>query len=116
LTTVLVASAIWASPVLALEDLSTWDESRDITLNTSATGAAVSDTIVNFPVLIRLGEAEASIIAAADNGNSIRFSKTDNVTQLPYEIESWSPTSAAIWVKVDTILGNNATQKIRMHW
>lgn len=93
-----------------------WSGHRTITLNTSAAGANVSGTVTNFPVLIRLGTAEAAIIAAANNGNSIRFSKADNTTALPYQIESWSSTAAAIWVKVDTIKGNNATQAIRMHW
>src|SRR5690606_32079229 len=39
-----------------------------------------------------------------------------DATPLPYQIESWSSGAAAIWVKVDTIKGNNSTQKIRMHW
>src|SRR5690606_23679428 len=59
---------------------------------------------------------EASIIAAANGGASIRFLKADSATIIPHEIESWSSTAAAIWVRVDTILGNNATQKIHMIW
>jgi hypothetical protein len=93
-----------------------WSNRRSIILNTTSTGANVATTVTNFPVLIRLGTAEASIIAAANGGNSIRFSKADNTTPLPYEIESWSTNSAAIWVKVDSVKGNNATQHIRMHW
>jgi flagellar hook assembly protein FlgD len=95
---------------------SAWSGHRTIVLNTSATGANVASTVTNFPVLVRLGTAEAAIIAAANGGNSIRFSKANDATALPYEIESWSPTAAAIWVKVDTVKGNNATQTIRMHW
>jgi len=93
-----------------------WSGHRDITINTAGNGANVSGTVTNIPMLIRLDTAEASIIAAANGGNSIRFSKADNLTPLPYEIEHWGTTSAAIWVKVDTVYGSNATQKIRMHW
>src|SRR6185295_9700140 len=46
----------------------------------------------------------------------IRFSKADNTTALPYQIESWTSTSAAIWVQVDTVKGNSNAQSIRMHW
>lgn len=94
----------------------TWSGHRTITLNTSATGANVPGNVTHFPVLIRLGESESSIINAANGGASIRFSKIDDTTPLPYEIESWSANEAAIWVKVDTVYGNNATQAIRMHW
>ena len=93
-----------------------WSGHRDILINTSSNGANISSNVTNFPLLVRLGNDEAAIISAANGGNSIRFSKADDLTALPYEIEHWSPTSAAIWVKVDTVYGNNATQKIRMHW
>jgi hypothetical protein len=86
-----------------------WSGHRNIVLNTSATGANVAGTVTNFPVLVRLGAAEGGIIAAANGGNSIRFSKADNTTALPYQIESWSSTAAAIWVRVDSVKGNNAT-------
>jgi hypothetical protein len=98
-------------------DYTAWTGHRGILLNTSATGANVAGNVHNFPVLIRLGGNEAAILSAAGTGGaSLRFSKADNATPLPYQIESWTATSAAIWVKVDTILGNNAAQTIRMHW
>jgi hypothetical protein len=77
----------------------------------------VAGDVTDFPLLVRLGANEASILSGAGTGGaSIRFSKADNATPLPYQIESWSGNSAAIWVKVDTVKGNNATQTIRMHW
>jgi flagellar hook assembly protein FlgD len=115
----LVLSAILAASVTAgAADYTAWSGHRDIVLNTSSNGAGTTADVHNFPVLIRLGSAEAATILAqgGTNGASIRFSKADNATPLPYEIEQWTTTSAAIWVKVDTIKGNNATQKIRMHW
>lgn len=94
-----------------------WTGHRTITLNTTSSGANIPANVTNFPVLIRLGENEANILSEAKaNGEDIRFSKMDNATALPYEIESWSATSAAIWVKVDTVYGNNNNQGIRIHW
>jgi hypothetical protein len=89
---------------------------RRIVLNTSGTGANVPGPVYNFPVLVRLGSTESAILSAANGGASIRFLKADSATVIPHEIESWSSTAAAIWVKVDTILGNNATQRIHMIW
>jgi hypothetical protein len=97
-------------------DYTAWTGHRSIVLNTSTTGANVASDVINFPVLVRLGSNEAAILAAANGGASIRFSKADNATPLPYQIERWTSTGAAIWVKVDTVKGNNATQTIRMHW
>ena len=98
-------------------DYSAWTLKKDIVLNTSATGANVAGTVTNFPVLIRLGSAESAIITAGGaNGSGIRFSKADGTTALPYQIESWSSTSATIWVKVDSVKGNNASQKIVLHY
>jgi hypothetical protein len=96
---------------------SAWSGHRTITLNTTATGANVPGNVTNFPVLIRLTAAEALIIAASKaDGSDIRFSKTDDATAIPFQIESWDSSGAAIWVLVDTVKGNNATQAIRMHW
>jgi hypothetical protein len=108
--------AIGATEAPSAGSYGAWSGHRNIVINTSATGANVATDVVNFPMLVRLGTAEGAILAAANGGNSIRFSKADNTTALPYQIESWSPTAAAIWVKVDSIKGNNATQYIRMHW
>jgi hypothetical protein len=95
-----------------------WSGHRDIILNTSGNGANTSTLVRNFPVLIRLDSVNESTIlsTAGTNGASIRFSKADDLTPLPYEIEQWGPTKAAIWVKVDSLHPNNATQKIRMHY
>jgi hypothetical protein len=96
---------------------SAWSNSRNIKLNTSATGANVTGNVTNFPVLVRLAANEASILSAAKAGGAdIRFSKSNGLTALPYEIESWSGSAASIWVLVDTVFGNNANQTIKMYW
>jgi len=77
----------------------------------------VPANVLNFPVLVRLGAGEASILAAAKaDGADIRFSKANDMTALPYQIESWSPSAAAIWVKLDTVKGNSNSQVIRLHY
>jgi hypothetical protein len=94
-----------------------WLLSRRIHLNTTATGANVSGTLMDFPVLVRLSASNFNFNQARSGGVDIRFTKS-NGSPLPSEIELWDSANnaAAIWVKVDTVLGNNATQSILMYW
>lgn len=94
-----------------------WKYSRTIELNTSATGANVSSNITGFPVLIRLSKSNFDFNVSSPDGSDLKFTKKDN-TLLPFEIEYWDAvsSSAALWVKVDTIYGNNNTQSITMYY
>jgi len=73
--------------------------------------------MVNFPVLIRLNNSNFVFSQALPDGADMRFSKADN-TFLPYEIERWDPVKsrAEIWVKVDTVYGNDSSQPLVMFW
>jgi hypothetical protein len=94
-----------------------WHYSRQLFLNTKASGANVNQNVVNFPVLVRLNSDNFDFLQAKDKGEDIRFTKPDD-TFLPYEIERWDATNkrAEIWVKVDTVAGNDSTQSITMYW
>lgn len=94
-----------------------WKFSRQLYLNTTVNGAAVTGNVLDFPVLIRLTSENFNFSQAQTNGADIRFSKSDN-TPLAYEIERWDSTigKAEIWVKVDTVHGNDSTQYLRMYW
>ncbi len=96
---------------------SSWNYSKQIILNTSATGADVSENVYKFPVLIRLTKNNFDFKKAEANGKDLRFIKKDN-TPLSFEIECWDHEKerADIWVKVDTILGHNDSQYIFMLW
>ena len=72
-----------------------WNHYQKVTVNASFVDADLPE----FPVLVVVN---ATIGAASDGGDSIRFVATDNVTELPYEIESWNASSGSyVWVKVD---------------
>jgi hypothetical protein len=94
-----------------------WKYARQLYLNTTASGANIQGTVENFPVLVRLNAGNFNFSQAHGNGSDIRFTKTDGAS-LPYEIERWdaSQKSAEIWVKVDTVFGNNGSQNISMFW
>lgn len=108
---------IHSNETTRINDLGAWAYSKKFTLNTTSSGANVAGTIRNFPVLIRLTKNNFNFTQAMHGGEDIRFSKLDG-TPLAYEIERFDQDSsvAEIWVKVDTIYGNNNTQSFSMHW
>jgi PKD repeat protein len=98
-------------------DFTPWIYSGVIKLNTTAAG--VTTNVTNFPVLIRLTSANFNGFSIAlAGGADIRFSKSDGVTPLNFQIQRWDATNrvAEIWVKVDTVYGSNSTQSIKMYW
>jgi hypothetical protein len=94
-----------------------WSYSKIFHLNTTGTGANVSGDACGFPALIRLTKDNFNFSQARLEGGDIRFTKADN-TPLAYEIERWDPAaqSADIWVKIDTVFGNDESHGIAMYW
>ena len=92
-----------------------WKFQKKFYLNTTATGANVPGDVENFPVLVRLDAGNLNFGQAQGSGNDIRFAKADG-TPLPYEIERWDSLNgqAEIWVKVDTVFGNDNTHVVTM--
>jgi hypothetical protein len=89
----------------------------DIVLNTAQDGAGILGDLFNFPVLVRLNSTNFNFKLAKNNGIDLLFTRQDKIT-LPFEVERWDATEelAEIWVKIDTIYGNNSTQSITMSW
>jgi hypothetical protein len=100
-------------------DFSAFSHSLRLTLNTGTIGLGAN--VLQYPMLIRLSTASARAVlqTARAGGADVRFSKSDNATPLPYEIDQWSTepgdSSAAIWVKLDTVYAATGTA-IVMHW
>jgi hypothetical protein len=97
--------------------LNSWRFSKRLYLNTTASGAQVSGDVTDFPVLIRLIKDNYDFSQAKSGGEDVRFAKSDG-SALSYEIERWdaSAQTAEIWVKVDTVHGNDSTHFITMFW
>ncbi len=103
--------------VIDVNQAGRWPHSKVIVLNTSPSGAGVTGAVVDFPVLVRLHNDNFDFTAANADGSDIRFMKTDGAA-LPYEIERWDPVAgrAEVWVKIDTVRGNDSTQTFTMVW
>ena len=91
--------------------------SAKIIINTSATGANIQNPVMHFPLLVRLTAADFNFAQFHSDGGDIRFVKA-NGTLLKHEIAQWDTAlkQAAVWVSVDTVVGNSSTQFITMTW
>lgn len=98
-------------------DTTIWKYSKELHLNTTPSGADVAGAVYNFPILVRLNAATFDFRTAKNDGGDIQFTKQDN-SPLPHEIERWDAISgkAEIWVKVDTVYGNDSSHSIIMYW
>ncbi|MBN1308769.1 MAG: DUF2341 domain-containing protein, partial [Chitinispirillaceae bacterium] len=109
------------SGVTPPEDYGDWDYSQVITLNTTASGANVSGNVLDFPVLLRLNPGNFDDFThTLAGGADVRFAKIDG-THLDYCIERWldgggNNDTAEIWIKIDTVYGNSASQGFVMYW
>lgn len=99
-----------------------WTKYRTVTVNTTNAdgGANVASNQTNFPVLVRLTNTDeasgANVLSEAlAGGADIRFTDSTGNVALAYEIESWSSSAAAIWVRVPVVAGN-ANTKLRLYW
>ncbi|MBN1128088.1 MAG: DUF2341 domain-containing protein, partial [Chitinispirillaceae bacterium] len=103
--------------VTTVADYYSWRHSRQLILNTTASGADVSGDVRHFPVLVRLNNANFDFTQARRYGHDVRFAKP-NHEPLEYDIDTWDSASgtAAVWVRVDTVYGNSSSQYILMCW
>jgi Concanavalin A-like lectin/glucanases superfamily/Domain of unknown function (DUF2341) len=94
-----------------------WNFSKKLFLNTTVSGANVIGNVRDFPVLVRLAGSNFTFAEAKSDGGDLRFAKGDG-TPLLYEIERWDASSQAaeVWVKVDTVFGNDSTHFVNMYW
>jgi hypothetical protein len=100
-----------------IKESSCWNFSKKIFINTTASGAGIENNVYNFPLLLRLSKNNFDFSRTESTGNDVYFTKTDG-TRIAFEIERWDRQAqlAEIWVKIDTVFGNNPNQCLIMFW
>jgi biopolymer transport protein ExbB len=86
-----------------------WKLRKKITLDTTATGAPISDPIGTGVVLVRL--ADFQFDAGKDDGSDIRFIAADDKTPLTYHLEKFDNVmgEAFAWVKLPDLKPGTST-------
>jgi hypothetical protein len=117
LSTIVPQVVVRSDDTTDIGPVSLWQNARQIVLNTSQSGAGVGESVIDFPVLIHLTSSTLDFSQVKGNGGDLRFFSIGK-TSLPYEIEQWDSVgqNALVWVKVDTVFGNNDTQSVLMVW
>jgi biopolymer transport protein ExbB len=84
---------------------SDWTLRKKITLDTTATGAAVNDSIGTVTILVRLSDANFRFASVQADGSDLRFIAADDKTPLSYQVEKIDTLldEAFVWVKVSDL-------------
>jgi len=96
-----------------------WPYRVAVNLDTSSTGAAVTSTQLDVPVLVRLhsGNFQGFFLLKEDLSD-LRFVGADDKTPLKFHVESFDLINQLIyvWVKVPQITGSLNTEKIWIYY
>jgi len=78
---------------------------KAITIDNTQTNLGVAtETLTDFTVLVELNSSNIDYSKIQSEGQDIRFTDSNGVTTLNYEIESWNPSgSSYLWVRVPEI-------------
>ncbi len=82
-----------------------WTLRKKISLDTSASGANITDAIGGHAVLVRLHVGNFRFGAAKEDGSDLRFVSGDDKTPLKYHVEKFDPLmgEALLWVSFPDI-------------
>jgi len=78
------------------------------------TGYNKPEILTNFPILLRLsdnvnGSGFSYNQFASTLGNDLRFTASNQTTELPYEIEKWDTNGTSyVWVRVPALINTNS--------
>lgn len=89
-----------------------WTLRKKITLDTSASGSAITDPIGGSAVLVRLHEGNFQFLSAKEDGSDLRFIASDDKTPLVHHVEKFDGllNEAYVWVKLPEVKpGEKAT-------
>ena len=96
-----------------------WAGRKAFVLDTSATGANLTESLTDVSVLLRLHSGNfPAFFEVADGGRDFRFLADDEITALKYHIESFDPINelAFVWVKMPSLTANANAQRIWMYY
>ena len=82
-----------------------WTIRKKVTVDTTATGGAITEPIGTALVLVRLHDGNFQFASGKPEGDDLRFVATDDKTLLSYHIEKFDSVlnEAFIWVKVPDV-------------
>ncbi len=95
-----------------------WSSRRQVSVDATATGADIKETVSDVPILIRLHAGNFAFFSElAEQGRDIRFLKDDK-TPLNYQIEAVDTLSeiGLVWVRLPQVRGGVADDKFWLYY
>jgi len=96
-----------------------WTSRKQITLDTTGSGAGTEQPLNDVPVLIRLHTGNfPQFLNVKDGGADFRFVAADDETPLKYHVEHFDPVSqiALVWVKLPVVNPQSTSDKLYMYF
>ena len=95
-----------------------WQYRKEISLDTTASGADIQQNLLDFPVLVRLHSGNFDFTRAKENGEDLRFVGADDTTLLKYHIELFDAFDeiALIWVKAGNLAPGSNQGRIWLYY
>lgn len=95
-----------------------WQYRKQITLDTTPTGADVKTNLTDVQVLLRLHTGNMNFANAKEDGSDIRFVAGDDKTVLKHHLESFDGQEelALVWVNVPVVTGGTNQDFIWMYY
>jgi biopolymer transport protein ExbB len=96
-----------------------WAFRKEITFDLSATGADITGSPTDVPILVRLSLGNFQYFGdAKSDGADLRFVAADDKTPLVYHIERFDSQAqiAFVWVRVPRLTGGAKTDKIFLYY
>ncbi len=92
-----------------------WSHFRELTLNTTASGAELTESLAGFPLPIRFTQENFPFADALEKGADIRVALGSR--QLPMEWERYDADAkeAVLWVLMDTLYADSL-HDLRIYW
>lgn len=83
----------------------------------TGTGALAGDTLIGYPLLVRLAKPAFDFTQCNGDGSDLRFTAV-NGDPLAFAIEHWDANAgrAEIWVRLPALRASGAGQALLMHW
>jgi len=118
LTSLLLTCAAALSAAESAGPFAAWSRHGSLPILTDAAGVDLpaTESVEDFPLLVRLHGDWFPFAEAKDHGEDLRFTDSQG-RALPHQIEAWDAAAgtAAIWVRIPRITGQQR-QALHLHW
>jgi len=92
--------------------------SKRISLNTTPLGADLRETLVGFPLALKLDSNALDFTVLSPGAGRLRIFNGDSTKQVPFRIAAWDALkkNAQIWIRLDTLYAQDAAQGLIVVW